>query len=171
MSFAARSVLPKWVHDNDTLYYYVRNKYYVEPSSCDPLQDNKWLCHIECGQGCRIDSVFDLALQREITLPQTTAPYYLLPKWAQIVGLAFLPVANRWEFSFVALRLRDLQMDYIPLFSIPYQTITSFQFLPKHANVGFDMRYCLEQAGCWEDAFRLKRGKIVLKSHRRFVND
>lgn len=166
ISLSAWTVLPDWVSSTEMLRHYIRNKYYVDPRSCDPLVEGKWLCHIECGRGCMLDSVFDMSGKREAALPLSTVPYYFLPQWQMLVGLAFLPSAEGFDLSLVSLRLSDLSMQSTAIVSIPHQEITSLALSPKGKRVGFDMEYCLAEFGCSRDRFRLRNGDIVLKSHR-----
>lgn len=163
---SARAILPNWVSTTEMLRHYIRNKYYVDPRSCDPLVEGKWLCHIDCGRGCILDSVFDLTSKREAALPVSTVPYYFLPQWQMLVGLAFLPSLLGWDLSLVSLRLSDLGMESTAIGSLPHQEITSLALFPKGKRVGFDMEYCLAEFGCWRDRFRLRNGTIILKSHR-----
>lgn len=164
-AISPRAVLPEWVHSEETLHYYIGLKYFGPPQGCEPLQEDGWFCHIACGDDCRIESFFDLRGRREVTLPQTDANYFLIPKWRMLAGIAFLPSPSGWDLSLVTMRLSDLMVSSIPILSREHASVRAFKLEPKGDKVGFDIRYCID-GDCFLDAFRFKRGKLVLKSHR-----
>lgn len=167
---SARAQLPVWLNRPEMLPLYVTRKYFQDDAPCESVRDGIWICHIDCGELCRIDTIFDFDRRFEVTLPQTDANYFYLPYFQSLMSVAFIPSRLGFDLAWVWIDLKTLMVKSIPIASQSHESILNL-ILSGDRKEGIVGQYCLQSGACFQDRLVIKKDSLLLTEHEKISAD